>query len=326
MRIYFSLLSLLVAATYALSPIEGRASDLDNYNIYGRLSISYQLEENEVDGEAWKLENNASRFGVLGSLETDNDLVAVYQIELGVETDDGDKNGHTLSQRDTFVGVRGEWGQLIGGRITIPFKEAKGSFDYFNDLQGELGKIIDGEERMSNVLQYDSQQLFGPLTATLAIIPGEDSLDEDRNGPADGVSGSLNYQQDNFYLSLAFNNRIKQLDQTRLVGTWRFNDYNFGLFYQNTKTADSQLFLADQNRQGDAYGISSSFYFSERIFKAQYIISDASKQFSNATQASFAVDQFLAKSTTLFSYLTIRDCDDIEDQNSYFAIGIKHNF
>ncbi len=315
--------SIFPAWVYALGPIDG--------TVYGRLNVSYQNEHNAESGSVWKLESNASRLGFRGKTLIENSMSLLYQIEYGVEVDDGDKNGQTVSQRDTFVGIEGEWGRLKGGRITIPFKEAKGGFDLFTDLQGELGKIIDGEERLDNVLQYDTRRLFGPLAVTLATVPGENPDEDDEDGPADGVSGSLVFSQKQLYMSVGFNVDIKQQDQLRLIGGWRWDavgsgSLKVGALYQRSKISNSDIDFIDGGDKADAYGLSAAYGLQRNTFKAQYIISNRSISRSDASQFSLAVDHKLGKRSVLYGYYTRRDADEEGQRNRYVAIGIKHPF
>ena len=319
----FIFFSIFPGRVYALGPIDGF--------VYGRLNVSYQNEHNAESGSVWKLESNASRLGFKGKTSVENSLALLYQIEYGVEVDDGDKNGQTVSQRDTFVGIQGEWGRLKGGRITIPFKEAKGGFDLFNDLQGELGKIIDGEERLDNVLQYDSRQFLGPLALVLAIVPGENPDEGDEDGPADGVSGSLGYSQNQLYVNVGFNVDIKQQDQLRLVAGWRSiaiakGSLNVGALYQRSKISDSEISFIDGEDKANAYGVSAAYSLQGNTFKAQYIDSDRSIARSDASQFSLGVDHMLGKRSLLYGYYTRRDADEKDQRNRYIAIGIKHPF
>lgn len=294
--------------------------------IYGRLNVSYQLEHNEVDGNVWKLANNASRLGFKGNSNFSDDTAMVYQLEFGVEADDGDKNGKTLSQRDIFLGVDSQWGRVIAGRITIPFKEAKGNFDHFNDLQGELGKIIDGEERLDNVVQYDTKKIFGPLTATLAIVPGEDATNSKQNGPVDGVSSSLVYKKENLYFSAAINSNIEQQDQLRLVSTWQLQQLRLGVLFQHSKTSEKSVLLKDGSTKANAYGVSASYQFNSNKINSQYIISDSSMELANARQFSISLEHKLSQSTTAYGYIADRHSDDASNNNRYFVVGFKHNF
>lgn len=317
-------LYLISTNAYSDGPIDG--------DIYGRMNVSYQHEKNEADGDVWKLASNASRLGFKGKSLVDNQIKIVYQIEYGVEVDDGDKNGQTISQRDTFIGIAGAWGKLIAGRITIPFKEAKGNIDRFNDLQGELGKIIDGEERINNIVQYSSENLLGALVSTIAIVPGENTKDSNKNGPADGVSGSLVFDNKKLYFALAFNSNIKEQDQWRLATSWQWGtpangSLSVGALYQHSKiNNDSQLTYADGQYSTDAYGFSSQFTHQKNTFKAQYILSNRSISLSDARQFSFAIEHKLGERSTLYAYYADRDSAEAAQSNSYLAIGLKHNF
>ena len=299
-------------------PIDGK--------VYGRLNASYQYEDNEIGGEVWKLESNASRLGFKGKTLLENEVSIIYQIEYGVEVDDGDKNGQTFSQRDTWVGVDVSWGQVKGGRITIPFKEAKGPFDGFNDLQGELGKIIDGEERVSNVLQYQSRELMRSVVATVAIVPGENRGVDGEDGPADGVSGSLVVDREQIYLGFGFNSNIKDQDQYRLVCVWKLNALSVGALYQHSEMSDEGDVYIDGISNGNAYGFSSTYSIAKDKFKFQYISSERSVNLSDSKQLSIAIDHRMSTNTTFYGYIADRDADQIEENNSYYAVGFKHQF
>lgn len=299
--------------------------------VYGRANVSYQLEDHANGGSVWKLANNASRLGFKGESDVGDDLAFIYQIEYGVEIDDGDKNGQTVSQRGSFVGIQGRWGRIKGGRITIPFKESKGPVDRFNDLQGELGKILDGEERVSNVLQYDSHTLLGSLVATLAIVPGENINNDEEDGPADGVSGSLVYSNNQLYLGLGFNSDIKEQDQWRVTAAWLWPmQYNtslsVGALYQGSKIIGDENLYIDGEDHTDAVGISCAYNFRNNTVKSQYLISDRSVLLSDARQFSLAIEHKLGKNSTLFSYYTHRTANEAEQNNRYFAVGLKHHF
>ncbi|KGJ95936.1 porin [Colwellia psychrerythraea] len=319
-------LGILLTSTCHILTVQANETDLFNVDVYGRLNLSYQLENNKQTGKVWKLANNASRLGFKGGSVFAENMSIVYQIEFGVEADDGDKKGRTLSQRDTFLGVQADWGRFIAGRITIPFKEAKGNFDYFNDLQGELGKIIDGEERLDNVLQYDSQKILGPIKATIAIVPGENTNDSSQDGPADGISSSIEYKNNDLFFSAAINSNIKQLDQLRLVATWPVRKLRLGLLFQHTKTSENTVLLADGSNSANAYGISTSYAFNKNRINAQFIRSDSSMKLSDATQFSIAWEHSFNSRTTFFTYFADRDAEQADKTESYYALGLKYNF
>ncbi|ROS05459.1 putative porin [Sinobacterium caligoides] len=311
----------LSATANALGPIDGK--------VYGRLNVTYQYEDNADSDGVWKLENNSSRLGFKGETAIDSGLNILYQLEFGVEVDDGEKDGDTFSQRDIFLGLEGSWGQLKAGRLTIPFKQAKGDFDRFNDLQGELGKIIDGENRLSNTLQYASPELLTGLVAKLAVIPGEGEGDED--DAADAASASLVYKREQLYLALAVNNNIKQQDQLRLVTTWHWGALGEGLFsvgalYQHSKGHDDDFRYIDGKDEADAYGGSAVYALRKNSVKVQYIVSDRSARMSDSSQFSVALDHQLGERSVLYTYYADRKADEREYETRYLAVGLKHSF
>ncbi len=307
-------------------PLKADEADLFEFNAYGRLNMTYQLEDNKQTGKVWKLASNASRIGLKGNSIAKSNMSLIYQIELSIEADDGDKDGETLTQRDSFIGVQSDWGRVKAGILTIPFKEAKGNFDHFNDLQGELGKIVDGEKRLSNVLQYDTHKLFGPITATVAIVPGEDTSDNNKDGPADGISSAIEYKQKNLFLSASLNSNIEDLDQYRLVATWPISALRLGLMYQHTKTHTKETQLADGRQSANAYGVSTSYKFGLNTINAQYIVSESSSRLSDANQLAVGWLHQLNASATFFTYFTDRNAEQADKTERYYAVGLKYNF
>ncbi len=315
-------IGLLTSTANANGPIDGK--------VYGRLNVTIQHENNEEAGKSWKLANNASRLGFKGASEYDNDLGIIYQVEYGVEADDGDKNGRTLSQRDTYIGLTSKAGTFRAGRLTLPFKDSKGDFDLFNDYKAELGKIIEGEDRLSNVVQYDTASLFNNTVGTLAVILSESS-DTEQNAADDGYSGSLVTNMGDFYLGFGFNVNINKQDQWRLSSTWQAikngsDNLTLGLFYQHSSAHDDNFKFADGNNEADAYGVSIHYSYNKWGFKSQYIISESTSSMTDADLLAFGIDYKLSKHSKLFAYISDRHADEVSSRDSYFALGIKHNF
>ncbi|MFN3786377.1 MAG: porin, partial [Thiothrix sp.] len=99
--------------------------------LYGKIHASVGSVDNGSGAET-VLESHGSRLGVKGSTELDNGLSATYGLEYGLDVD-GDTNSTNtttsdnskqLNARNTFVGVKGGFGEVRVGRHDTPAKLA----------------------------------------------------------------------------------------------------------------------------------------------------------------------------------------------------------
>jgi len=111
--------ALTMAAVSVMAANTAMAADV---TVYGKANVSLQMVEEETTGAAdtvtqdnWELLSNASRLGVKGKAELTESLDAIYKFEYETSLDDGDKKGQTFTQRNIFVGVKGDWGTVMAG-------------------------------------------------------------------------------------------------------------------------------------------------------------------------------------------------------------------
>ena len=156
-------------------------------SLYGKANVAFELVD-EGDGSRTDLTSNASRLGFKGSEKINDSLTAIYQLEYEVDVDDQD----TFRQRNIFVGVKGEFGQVIGGHFDTPLKSAQNKVDLFNDLRGDIRTMITpNENRTSNTVMYSSPVLSG-LAGHVAYISSENEEVDD------GKSAALSFTRSGF--------------------------------------------------------------------------------------------------------------------------------
>lgn len=104
----------LCAAVPALAANEPPASKA-NYEIYGRIDLS--ADQKKVDGGAssFSQTDNASRLGVRGGKALANGMTALFGLEMGVSTDNG--NFTSPSFRNAYIGLQGRYGTAAIGRL-----------------------------------------------------------------------------------------------------------------------------------------------------------------------------------------------------------------
>lgn len=309
------------AAAIMLLPAAAAAdTDID---VYGRLNVSLQNSD-EAAGEQAELRNNASRVGVKGELPLDYGLKAIYQLEWGVDLDD--QVDGSFTDRNQFVGLQGAFGTLKVGRHDTALKEAQGKFDLFDDLEGDLDRVFNGDNRLKDYIGYVSPDFAGGLRATLNLFPGEDPA-AGNDGVADGASLSLVYDDDLAYAAVAHDRDIEGdgIETTRVVGGYTFGPARIMLLYQLTDAGG-----ADE----DGFGASLAWSFGASTAKLQYLTADIWRLDPQAdplenrleSLVSLGLDHRLGEKTKLFGFYTTGEIGGTSERDDYVAIGLEHNF
>jgi predicted porin len=187
---------------------------LADTSFYGKANVSFQnteLESETPQTEQWELNSNASRLGIKGSTKVDDTaLTVIYQAEFEIAIDDGGNSKQTFKQRNIFVGLQGDFGTVMAGNFDTATKLLGKEVDQFNDLVlGDVKNILEGENRVKNIVQYSSPTLLGGLSFTAAVVPGEnDKPDGKEDNVADGNVFSVQYQADSFLVAVAHDTDI----------------------------------------------------------------------------------------------------------------------
>ncbi|MGM0768731.1 MAG: porin [Pseudomonadota bacterium] len=301
--------------------------------VYGKFNVSY---ENVDDGEAdaWELRSNSSRIGVKGDLDLDaENLKAIYQAEFQMDVDDGDRGDGPFSQRNIYGGFQhANLGTLIAGKFDTPFKKAQGKVDQFGDLGGDIGAILDGEERASNIVQYSTPKLAESFTVNLAFIPGEEE-GTDRDGVADSVSSSFVFDNGTFYGALAYDSEVVTsvydlgdsvpVDALRAVGMVRIQNFELGALVQQSETSDE---VAGLTYEDTSYIVSGAVKLDRLKLKAQYGLTDLDQTDDDLTLMAAGADYKVGSNSKVFGYYANVEADEAALEDTFFGIGFEHKF
>lgn len=305
----------LYSAAVALLAVSSSA--LADVDVYGKANITLQNSD-EAGESAVELKSNASRFGVKGEESLSEGLKAIYQFEWQVEPEakGGDEN---FTARNQFIGLEGVFGTLKVGRHDTALKLAQGDFDLFNDLEGDIKNVVNGENRLQNYIGYTTPKFGDAFSISVNLFPGEDPAGDD-NGIADGTSVSLNYEAGGAYAAVAMDSDVEAgVDTSRLVIGYKFGAATVHALYQQTDT---------ETTDGDAVGASLSWKFGDNTFKLQHLTGDIHETglADLESQSSIGLDRKLGKNTKVFGFYTTGDIAASDEGNDYFGIGLEHKF
>ncbi len=163
--------------------------------------------------------DGSSRFGLRGTEDLGGGLKAVFQMEAGVNIDDGSagNGGGNLFSRTAMVGLEGGFGRVTAGRQVNPafgVQAAGQAMGTMNNYIDSAGLVIPaaGGVRSSNSVMYTTPN-FGGLTVSALYAAAEDkgtaragaNVVTTNNKP--GMSLGLNYASGPLYLGFGYDLR-----------------------------------------------------------------------------------------------------------------------
>jgi predicted porin len=349
------LIVLALASAFA-APAFAATSNVD---IYGQFDVSVDYTSglqqtftaNPLQKDhGYRLSSNASRIGLKGSEDLGGGLAAIWQFEQGVNLDNGASSSAWGSSRNSFLGLKGGWGTLLGGTHDTPYKLSTASLDPFADTAGDYNAIIgslDGvntsDLRLGNVLAYITPNFSG-FTAAIATSFLKETGLNNTNGAPSAWTGMVNYANGPLYLSAAYETAkhllpgglpIASGDVDADLRSWKLGaGYTFGNFtvngiYEdikatiNTNTGTVLGFVGTGEAKRKAYGLNGVYNMGNIALKAGYYHASkldttaGSLNDSAAKMYEVGADYNLSKRTKAYLvYTKVKD-----DNNASYCAG-----
>lgn len=191
----------LFSGSFAVSSAGLNLTTDFNADIYGVAAISAIYEE---DSSGINIENE-SRIGFRVNKDMSEDINVFMQIESGYVGEDG--SGATLGARDTFIGLKGNWGKVRFGRMLTPLYELV-DWPYSNPGLGRVfdwgGDVAGHYDRKGDIARYDS-----PLFAGMSFSLSGGRGDVETKG-SEHFGSALHYQMfESFVLHAAYEHNSK---------------------------------------------------------------------------------------------------------------------
>lgn len=340
----------LVALSGALTAQAAEENENKGPEFYGMLYVSMDLQKTENtittannEPSHWALNSRNSRVGIKQDIKLNDGLTAIYKIETGLEIDDGDKGGKSFYQRDVYLGVKGDYGQIIGGRFNTPMRMAEGKIDPFNHLDGDIVAVLGGHLRVNNIVQYTSPK-FASTVINVAFMPGElEDLDgdgADDNRIANAFSASALYNEGNLFASFAFDKNMpsgtrtevgtrtpatdntNRSDRVQLAAKYQMGAAAFGTIIQHAVDSD------DSKLKENAFIVNGTYRISDYTLKAQYGLNKGDSTKNERSLAAVGVNYHVAKNSIASVNYSIKDYElkngnKAEDKTLTFAYNIK---
>ena len=277
-------------------------------DLYGKVNLSIQSSDDGTDSKT-ELKSNSSRFGLKGKEKLESGLTLVYQYEFQVDVSDesGEKN---LKSRTQYIGLKGDFGEVLLGRNDTMLKKSQGKFDVFSDYEADIKNLgWKGENRMSDSITYKTPKFNGVQFGVSYI------LDEDNDDAATSISatyGDSALKKGKYYAAIAMDSEVKGYDATRITFGTKVSNVKLGAMYQTQEN------IVD-GKEKSGLLVSAQYKMGKYNLKGQY------QTLEDDSGLSIGADRKLGKNTKAYAFYTTFNFDAAEDE-SYLALGLEHKF
>lgn len=325
--------------------------------LYGRLNVGFESFDNGAVKQ-FLVQDNTSFFGIKGEEKIDGGLTAVFQIENKVAMDNSSDSGNFAS-RNSYVGLKGDFGTVLMGRYDTPFKALKKNIDIIDGAGEQVEALIHQDQsskvnfhtRQDNILHYATPNMSG-FVAKVSFAPGEAKT---ATSDPQRWSFSGEYTEGPLNIGAAYEIRRDDVAATattpnlkanawRVTGSYVLDDTTIGLGYSKIER-DSIAPAAKLSRP--AWTIALQQKLGATTLKLAY--ADAKEDRSNAQNGasmwSLEGDYALSKRTSAYAiYSAINNEANgnygFKNQNSangsapaavgkdisVIGVGVRHNF
>jgi predicted porin len=333
----------LLCIAVGIAAFGGAASAQSNVTLYGLVDL-YAEHSNVGSASLNRLSSGGlygSRWGMRGAEDLIGGLSAVFTLESGFSADTGlPGQGGRAFGRQSFVGLKGEWGQLLAGRQYAPIFTTvclsdEDCFSTFS-IPGVIGSYNADTLRQDNMLKYVLPQL-GPFSGQVSYSFGEVAGNSGRQlgahfgvdvGPATLMAG---YNDNNIASTTVKDHRAYSLGAKS-----KFGNVTVSANYFNDHT--DNVTAADLTAKGLSLGATARFGNASVIAQVGRIKTD---RFAGASETAFLIggNYALSKRTELYArYVRARDKNDAStafwyagdipanQSNGTLALGMVHRF
>ncbi|MCC5811716.1 MAG: porin [Ectothiorhodospiraceae bacterium] len=291
-----SVLPIAAAAVLTFSGVQ--ASEV---RVYGQAHLAASHLDDGDDYSAFNLSSNASRIGFRVTHDFSDALRGMIQIEGQIDLDSN--NNTSLTSRDSFGALMGDWGMLRVGHFDTPVKVVSRRVDLFGNQLGDSRNVVrnnyDGlqgfDERFRNSLAYRTPS-FNGLTVDLHYsveTQNNNNAADDNDNSA--LSAAVSYLQGPVYVALgherwSFENSDLERDITRLSAYYDVAAFRFTALAQTASDPDD-----------NAYGLGVRYRLTPQVFlKAQYYMLDADDSDFDADMVAVGIDYRYVNNLTFY--------------------------
>jgi len=310
--IYLASLSCLATFSHTVLAVD--------YTVYGKAEVQIANTDTgtmRYADEGTQIDAPFSRIGIKGDHKLNEYLSVVFKYEVQVKGFEEDDTDEPFTARNTYLGLKGAFGEVVVGRNDTRFKYSEGKVDNFNETQADMAQVIAGQDRLGDTITYTSSYWHN-TQFSFTYAPKDDNKDNEAGFAATIIYGDRNLNNTPYYVSLSHVDSLNNITASRLAGVYKFKQLQLGGLYQHSESVDG-------TKSGNGYVLSASYTLDKWVPKIQFAKDDSTlRQVSEATQWSTGLDYIFDKQTT--AYLLYTDLNLEEQDDNSVALGLKYKF
>lgn len=325
--------------------------------LYGVFDVSINSADKDaghtlLGDDGASVSSNNSYIGIKGSEKLTEKLSVVYDAQWTVNTDEGTD----FAQRDRYLGLKHEqFGTLAFGKVNT-FLKRLGGVDLFDNYYGnqlDVQNTFTGENRVNNVIQYQSPTFnvaSGKVNAGIQLLQGENNATASNgravgDGFADAFSSSVSYSNDRFNVGLAYDSAVPsrwigasnawaETNTVRASGSVKIENLALSALIQRAEvddTATASNIVAISNVDDElGFAVGAVYKISQTPWsiKGQYQQGTTSYKNANADldvkQIATGVDYHFNNNAKAYAYVAQHKVAD--DKNTVGGLGLQYKF
>ena len=288
----------------------------DEFKFYGALKASVNATDDGAKNSL-SVSNNDSRVGIKGNKDLDNSLSVVYQVELGVDL--SEREG-VNSGRNSFIGLKGNFGKGLIGQHDTPLKDVRGhGAELFDDTIAGARSMIsavadEGGDKLDtlvkNAIFYYTPKMSG--TQVFLLYSTDNSKDPAKpdDNDFDLFGASVTYLKGPLYLALGVesesNPGADDTDAVRLGGSYNFGVFRIGGIIESADNGNNNSLTRDAFVLNGRYDISKKTWVGIQVGMVEDY--DGSSD-TGGSNISLGIEHKLAKPTTIYAVLSATSND-----------------
>jgi predicted porin len=332
----------------------GSACAQSNVTIYGLFDVGAQLED-ASNGKTVKVVSggrSGSRLGFRGSEDLGGGLSAIWVGESGLNLDTGGLGqGGRFFGRQVYVGLKGGWGTLVGGRVAT-FGSGTGNFDMFGEVDplatafgiAGVGSTMSSATglRVDNTILYQTPDIKGFQAGVLHSLQAVNNEVPGRGNNMYLTGLGAKYAGGPLYAAVTYeqaNNPTGGKDEKHLqVGAaWDFKVIRLHAAYAR----ETGLFSTALNISGTTNGAGAKAWMAgitaplgNGIIRSSYQKRDGEEvggENRDLRVISLAYEYFFSKRTSAYAVVADSDGKGTLDNNPtydrrQYTVGLMHKF
>lgn len=245
------------ALTAVLVLTAGAVSAQSSVTLYGIVDAAVERAANGSGVSATRLvsgQGSASRIGFRGTEDLGGGLRAIFNLEAAMNVDNGTggaTGGGLMFNRQSWVGLAGNWGQITAGRQFRPEARAVFGMDPFDagSVASPPNTYANTVFRADNALVYESPRIAGFVGRVMYAF-GERA--GNIPGALNDIGASLQYYNGPVYLAYGYDSQRNAAATDRRKWNSLGGSYDFGA---------AKLYAAYRTRKENAAALDETNYW-----------------------------------------------------------------